>query len=120
MRGNETNNSDAAPAEASAMREKRRLEEELEHLHAAAREAALRAQERQEKAVEEVLDVLAESSRRAKELEDALVECTDAIKGLVGISLAGSAQQIARWQERLDAAWAARARALEHLPRRQE
>jgi hypothetical protein len=102
------------------MREKRRLQEEIERLETAAREAAIRAQERQEVAVGEVLDVLAEWSRRARELEDALIGCTDTIAGLVGVSLSGSPEQVAQWRERLDAVWEARTRALEQLPRRQQ
>jgi hypothetical protein len=105
-------------ATASAMREKRRLQDEVDRLEAAAQEAAARAQERQEAAVEEALSVLAETTRRARELEDALIGCTDAMAGLVGISLSGSPEQVARWKACLDAAWEARARALEHLPKR--
>jgi seryl-tRNA synthetase len=119
MNSGPLNDSDAVPREISMMREKRRLEEEVERLQAAAKDAAARVQERHEAAVGEVLDVLAESSRRANELEDALTRCTDAIAGLVGISLAGTPQQLAEWRERLDELWEARARALERLPRRQ-
>lgn len=100
------------------MREKRRLQEEVDRLEAAAQEAAARAHERQEAAVAEALDRLEETTRRARELEDALTDCTDAIAGLVGISLSGSPEQVTRWKACLDAVWDARARALEQLPKR--
>jgi hypothetical protein len=51
-------------------------------------------------------------------LEDALISCTDAIGRLDGILLSGSPEQLTGWKQRLDAAWAARARAVEQLPKR--
>jgi hypothetical protein len=108
--------SDAAWLEiAEAMREKRRVQEEIERLHAAAQESAVRARQQQEEAVGQVLDVLAKASRHERELEDTLLLCTDAMAGLVRIPIDGSLETRVQWQERLSALWDARARALERL-----
>jgi hypothetical protein len=106
--------------------ERRRMQKEIERLHASARDAQARAKRREEEAVGHVLDFLANSSRRERELEEALTSCTDALTGcvdaiseLVGIPLCGEPEAQARWRECLEAAWQARSRALEQLPKRQ-
>ena len=63
------------------------------------------------------MDVLTRPSSRERELENTLILCADAIATLMGIPVGGPRETKAEWQERLQAVWDARARALERIPR---
>lgn len=74
---------------------------------------AAEAEKRQHEAVAEALDLLGYAAAREDELDAALLRCIDAIEALAGIPLAGPADELAPWRDRLDAAWEARAHAMD-------
>lgn len=74
---------------------------------------AVEAEKRQHEAVAEALDLLGYAAAREDELDAALLRCIDAIEALAGIPLAGSADELAPWRDRLDSAWDARAHAMD-------